>query len=433
MLVAGYALTIGTGALLLMLPAATVPGKSTSWLEALFTATSAVCVTGLVVVDTGTHYSLFGQLVVLGLIQVGGLGFMTMSTLLALIWGRKINLRERLLIKESLNAISLEGVVRLTRYVLLFTLAIEATGALLLASRWVPQLGWKKGLYYGVFHSVAAFCNAGFDLMGPVSGPFSSLTAYREDLVVNLVVASLIVLGGLGFAVLADIYRHRRFSRLSVHSKLVLIVSLFLIAGGGILFFLLERNGVLQGLDGKGKILASLFQVVTPRTAGFNTVDLAQLQEATRFLLVVLMFIGASPGSTGGGIKTTTFATLVLMVWSIITGRQMAAFGRRLPLEAALKSIAIALLAVALVICITFVLTLTERADFLTLLFEAVSAFGTVGLTMGITPFLSTAGKLLIIFTMFAGRVGPLTVALAVWQQEMPLQYRFPEEKIIVG
>lgn len=433
-LVLGFAGLILLGALLLSLPLASRSGEPTPFLTALFTATSAVCVTGLVVVDTGTHYSLFGQLVILGLIQAGGLGIMTMTTLFALAIGRKINLRERLIIQEALNALSLEGVVRLTRNIVLMTALIEGVGAIVLSLRFACDLGLAKGIYYGIFHSVSAFCNAGFDLFGPVYGPFSSLTHYVADPVVSLVFPILIILGGLGFVVLGDIARQRRFSKLSLHSKMALTLTAILVAGGTACIWLLESRAAMRHLSPLGSVLAAFFQAVTPRTAGYNTLNIGALTQATQFLLVILMFIGASPGGTGGGVKTTTFGTLVLAAWSVVTGKaDVEVFGRRLPKDAVFKSLAITLWAAALVTVVTMCLTFTEKADFLAILFETVSAFGTVGLTMGLTPRLSAIGRVLIILTMFAGRVGPLTVMLAIWQRRVAKNFRYPEEKIIVG
>lgn len=433
-LVAGFAGLILIGALFLTLPVAARSGQPTPFLTALFTATSAVCVTGLVVVDTGTHYTVFGQLVILALIQMGGLGIMTMTTLFALVVGKKINLRERLIMQEALNALSLEGVVRLTRNIISMTLLIEGLGAIVLSIRFAYDLGWVKGIYFGFFHSISAFCNAGFDLFGPVYGPFSSLTHYVEDPVVSLTIPTLIILGGLGFFVLGDVARNRRFSRLSLHSKMAIAITALLILVGTALIWLLESKNAIESLSLLGSVLSAFFQAVTPRTAGYNTLDISALTQATQFLVLILMFIGASPGGTGGGIKTTTFGTLVVGAWSVVVGKTDAEiFGRRLPSDAIFKSLAISLWAASLVTAVTMILTFTEQADFLMVLFETVSAFGTVGLTMGLTPRLSDIGRVLIIFTMFAGRVGPLTVMLAIWQRQQAGKFRYPEEKIIVG
>lgn len=429
-LVLGFAAVIFTGAILLMLPIATAPGEHTDFLTSLFISTSAVCVTGLVVVDTGTHWSTFGQAVIMLLIQVGGLGFMTMATLFFIVMGRRIGLRERLLIQESLNQINVQGIVGLARKVLIFTFGTEALFAALMTVGFARDFGWGNGLWLGVFHAVSAFNNAGFDLLGE----FRSLTGYVADPIINLSVTTLIILGGLGFSVVMDLSRFRRTKKLSVHSKMVLLISSILILGGMVIFSVLEWSNVLAALPLGGKLWAAYFQGVAPRTAGFNTVDIAGLKTATQFLIIILMFIGASPGSTGGGIKTTTFGLLATAVWSLSKGREdVELFRRRIPAWQVYKALAIVLLGIALVTIVTLILSVTEKADFLSVLFETVSAFATVGLSMGLTPKLSEFGKVLIILTMFAGRLGPLTLAFALTQRRNKNTIRYPEEKILVG
>lgn len=430
-LVTGFAAVILAGAFLLTLPAAVRPGEEINFLTSLFTATSAVCVTGLVVVDTATHWTTFGHVVILLLIQVGGLGFMTMATFFALLLGRKIGLRQRLLIQEALNQTNVAGIVRLAKYVLLFTFLSEFIFAAILTVRWSMDMGWGKGAWFGLFHAVSAFNNAGFDIFGG----FRSLTGYVEDVTVNLSITSLIILGGIGFSVIVDLARHlKNPRRLSLHSKLTLLVTGILLALGTILIYLLEANNTLKTLSPLGKVLASYFQSVTPRTAGYNTLDMGGLRAATQFLIVILMFIGASPGSTGGGIKTTTFGTLVVAIRSMARGRADAEiFRRRIGKEQIYKAVVIFFLAATLVIIVALLLSVTEEADFLTVLFETTSAFGTVGLSMGLTPKLTELGRLLIIMTMFLGRVGPLTVAFALAQGQRKTSLRYPEEKIVVG
>lgn len=429
-LVFGFAGVILTGTVLLSMPFAVRPGVGVNFLVSLFTATSAVCVTGLVVVDTGTHWSLAGQVIVLTLIQVGGLGIMTMSTLFAIFLGRKIGLRERLLIKESLNLISIEGIVRLVKYLLIFTFGTEVLFALILGIRWSADYGWQKGLWLGFFHAVSAFNNAGFDIFGG----FQSLTGYREDITVNLCVTTLIIIGGIGFSVVVDLWEHRRLKKIALHSKLVLLVSAALLFFGALMILFLEWSNALQPLSLHGKLLAAYFQSVTPRTAGYNTLDIGGLHEATQFLLIMLMFIGASPGSTGGGVKTATVGVLVLAVLSQVAGKEdTELFGRRIPRHQVYKALSILLMAVTLVMFITLILSVTEKASFLQVLFETVSAFGTVGLTTGITPDLTPVGQILIIITMFVGRLGPLTVAFALAQRRRKTVLRYPEENIIVG
>jgi trk system potassium uptake protein TrkH len=430
-LVTGFAAIILLGAVLLTLPAAVQPGNETDFLTSLFTATSAVCVTGLVVVDTGTHWTTFGHVVILLLIQVGGLGFMTMATFFAMLLGRRIGLRQRLIIQESLNQTNVAGIVRLARYVLLFTFISEFVFAAILAARWSVDLGWRKGLWYGLFHSVSAFNNAGFDLFGE----FRSLTGYVEDFTVNFCVTTLIILGGIGFSVIVDLFRRfRNPRRLSLHTKLTLSVTALMLLAGTVLIYFLELNNTLRPLSPAGKVLAAYFQAVTPRTAGYNTLDMGALHSATLFLIVILMFIGASPGSTGGGIKTTTFGTLAVSIWSMIKGKSDAeVFQRRIGKEQFYKAVAILLLASTLVVVVSLLLSVTENADFLSVLFETTSAFGTVGLTMGLTPKLTTTGRVLIILTMFLGRVGPLTVFYAMGRSGRKTSLRYPEEKILVG
>jgi len=430
-LVAGFVAIIITGAILLTMPFAVRPGEEISFLTSLFTATSAVCVTGLVVVDTATHWTTFGHVIILILIQVGGLGFMTMATFFALLLGRRIGLRQRLIIQESLNQTNVAGIVRLAKYVLLFTFTIEFTFTLILAFRWSADLGWPKGLWYGFFHSVSAFNNAGFDLFGN----FRSLTGYVEDVTVNLCITTLIIIGGIGFSVIVDLFQQKgNFRHLSLHTKLTLSVTGLLLLIGILLIYFLEMDNTLKPLSPAGKVLAAYFQAVTPRTAGFNTLDTGALRSATQFLIVVLMFIGASPGSTGGGVKTTTFGALVVAVWSMAKGKTDAEiFHRRIGQEQIYKSVVILLLATSLVVTVSLLLSITENADFLAILFETTSAFGTVGLSMGLTPKLTIAGRILITLTMFLGRVGPLTVAFALAQSRRKTSLRFPEEKILVG
>ncbi|NNG66824.1 TrkH family potassium uptake protein [Caldanaerobacter subterraneus] len=430
----GFATIILIGTLLLMLPVATKSGEGADFITALFTATSATCVTGLVVVDTETYWSTFGQIVIMLLIQVGGLGIMTMSTLFALILGRRITFKERLVMQEAFNTNSLGGIVKFAKYILMVSFLFESIGAIILTLRFLPQMGLKKAVYYGLFHSISAFNNAGFDLMGN----FRSLTGYVSDWVVNLVIMSLIIFGGLGFYVLLDIYEHRHFSKLTLHSKAVITITLFLIAGGALLIFLFEYNNpkTLKPLDFPTKILASLFQAVTPRTAGFNTLSLSDMTIASKFLTIILMFIGASPAGTGGGIKTTTFGVILYTVLSVIKGEEETVlYKRTISRNIVYKAVAISFISVFTIFSVTMVLSITETSDFLTLLYETTSAFGTVGLSLGLTPQLTTVGRIIIIFTMYTGRVGPLTLALALAQRQKkpkPIM-KYVEEKIMVG
>ncbi|RAK15668.1 trk system potassium uptake protein TrkH [Anoxybacillus vitaminiphilus] len=432
-LVGGFAVIIFIGSILLTLPIATNDGKGLPWLDALFTATSATCVTGLVVVDTGTTFTLFGQLVILSLIQVGGLGFMTFATFFAFLLGKRISLKERLLLQESLNNLTIEGIVRLVKRILIFTVIIEFIGAVLLAIRFSFDMPLLKALYFGLFHAISNFNNAGFDIMGE----FRSLTGYVEDPVVTLVVCALITLGGIGFIVMNEVYEYRETRRLSLHAKIVVFTSLLLIVLSTLAIFLLELNNpkTLQPLSPLGKFLGSLFQAVTPRTAGSNTLNIPDLTQPTLFFIIFLMFVGASPGSTGGGIKTTTFATLLGAVWSQIKGKEdVVFFKQRIVYDTIYKALTVTFSGLFIVITVTMLLTITERGkDFLMILFEVTSAFGTVGLSMGLTPELSPIGKVIIILTMFAGRLGPLTIAYAVTLRRKPDPFRYPKGKIMIG
>ena len=428
----GFGGLILIGAILLNLPVASKTGESIGFLNALFTSASAVCVTGLVVVNTAEFWSLFGQIVIIILIQMGGLGFMTMATLVALILGKKITLKERLIIKEQLNQETMSGLVKLTKYVILATFLIEGIGAILLSTRFIPVYGLAKGIWFSIFHSISAFCNAGFDIIG------NSMVPFVGDIVVILTISFLIIIGGLGFSVYIDISKNKKLGRLSLHSKLVLAITLILIVTGMILFYLIEWDNpaTLYPLNVKDRILASFFQSVVPRTAGFNSVDISKLEDTSVFIIIILMFIGGSPGSTAGGIKTTTFGAIILTTLTVIKGnKDVVAYKKRIPQEIIYRSLAIASVGVFLVTVVSLILTLSEDATFLDLLFETTSAFGTVGLTRGVTPNLSDFGKVLITLTMYSGRVGPLTMAFAFAkrQKNNSSSYRYSEGNILVG
>lgn len=432
----GFAIIILLGAVFLSLPISSEERVQTPFIDAFFTATSATCVTGLVVVDTATRWSTFGEIVIIALIQVGGLGFMTMSTMVALAFGRRISLRERLVLQEAFNQTSMEGIIRLIRKVLLFACVIQGTGALLLAIRWSFDMPIGQAIYYGIWHGISMFNNAGFDLFGELTGPFSSLTSYVNDPLVNIVVMGLITLGGIGFIVIANVLDIPKRNKLSLHSKVVLITSGVLIVIGTIVIFVFEfTNPVTLGpLDFGGKILGSFFQSVTPRTAGANTLDIAGLRQATQFFIIILMFIGASPGSTGGGVKTTTFAILIGAIIAMVRGKDdIVMFRRRLAKDRIYKAITLAILALVLVIFVTMLLSAFEDAAFLEILFETTSAFGTVGLSMGLTPELSMPGRILIAFLMFIGRLGPITLAYALAPKPDKELYKYPEGKVTIG
>jgi trk system potassium uptake protein TrkH len=432
----GFALVILIGAALLTLPMASQDGHSLTVIDALFTATSAVCVTGLVVVDTGTHFTPFGQFIIIALIQIGGLGFMTISTLLAMIIGKKIGLKERILIQESFNQFSLSGLVRLIRNVVLMTLVIEVSGGILLTLRFMQQFPFERAVVFGFFHAISAFCNAGFDLFGQVYGQFSSLTHYVSDWLVAPVIGGLFVIGGLGFPVIMELARYPRTKKLSLNTKVVIKVTTFLILVGTIIIFLLELTNpkTIGGQDISGKILGAVFQAITPRTAGFNTLDIAQLRPATWFLIAILMFIGASPSSTGGGVKTTTFGLMMATIMTTLKGRSdVELFERRIPKDLVYKALTQITIAFGWVCVVTLIMSTVEHYDFIRVFFEVMSGFGTVGLTTGITPKLTVISRILLIITMFIGRVGILTVAVALSKSYKPTTSKFIEEKIVIG
>ncbi|TBL71502.1 TrkH family potassium uptake protein [Paenibacillus thalictri] len=435
-LVIGFAVIILLGAALLSTPAASANGQPLPFLDALFTATSATCVTGLVVVDTGSRFTMFGQIVIITLIQIGGLGFMSMATLVAFALKKRISLKERLILQEAMNQGSMEGIVRLIRKVIMYSLTIELTAAVIFAIRWSFDLSPGKAIYFGIFHAISFFNNAGFDLFGSISGPFSSLTSYVGDPVVNIVSMGLIILGGLGFVVISDLLELRKGRKLSLHSKVVLSATGALIVVGALVIYIFEFTNpkTLGSLSWHGKIWAALFQSVTPRTAGANTLDLGGMRQASQFFIIILMFIGASPGSTGGGIKTTTFTTLVGAMIAMIRGKEDIVFFRqRLGRDRILKAITLTMFALSLVVFVAMVLSTTENHNFLMILYEVTSAFGTVGLTMGLTPDLTHVGKVLIMLMMFIGRLGPLTLAYALGPKAEKELYRYPEGKITIG
>ena len=429
-LVAGYFTVIITGTILLTLPIATTAQGSFNVIDALFTATSATCVTGLIVVNTSTAFTVFGQVIIMLLIQIGGLGIMSMSTLMAFLIGKKISLKERLIIQEDLNQFGISGLVRLVQYVLGFTLIIEGTGAIFMFTKLIQDYPIGKAIYFSIFHAVSAFNNAGFDLFG------NSLEGFTGSIIINFAVMALIILGGIGFGVLTEMTNKKKLKKSSLQTKIVLIVTLILLIIGFLVFLALEFNNpeTMGNLPLGEKILSAMFLSVTPRTAGFNTLPTGALQSSTLFFIIILMFIGASPGSTGGGIKTTTFGIMAITMWNKIIGKKdIEIYNRRIDEEDVLKALSITLLAMALVVLVTMILTISESKPFLDILFETVSAFGTVGLSTGVTPTLSKLGRILITLTMFAGRVGPLTLAVAFAERERKGIYHYPKEKIMVG
>ncbi|MER1993978.1 MAG: potassium transporter TrkG, partial [Eubacteriales bacterium] len=433
----GFLAVILLGTVLLALPAASRSGKGIGLFDSLFTATSAVCVTGLVAVDTGTTFSLFGQIVLLVLIQVGGLGFMVFATMIMVALGRKISIRGRMLIRESMNGASLSDLGRLTWLYLLLALAIETVGTVLLSIRLVPLLGWKHGIWMALFHAVSAFCNAGFDLFGN----YASLTAFSGDPLVLLTVAVLIILGGLGFAVILETLRNRQgFRSLTLHTRIVLLTTLGLVLTGTVFYWLAERSNAetLAGFGEGEKILNAFFQSVTMRTAGFNSFDLSRFRDGSKLFSSVLMMIGASPASTGGGIKTTTFAALVLLMLSVVRGEnEVNVARRRLSTDIARRALAVAVLFLTTLVTGTLIISFIENGRFplADILFEASSAMGTVGVSAIGTPNLHPASRAVLLPMMFLGRVGPLTLAFAVAKRQGRIKTlsKHPEERIMIG
>lgn len=430
----GFFLLILIGTFLLMLPISTKPGESTDFITALFTSTSAACVTGLVLTDTFTHWTIFGQLVLLGLIQIGGLGFITLGVSASLALHKKIGLKARGNLQNSVNALQLGGIVRLAKHILKGTLIFEGIGALLLSIRFVPKMGLITGIYYGIFHSISAFCNAGFDLMGRFS-PGSSFTAYSGDWFVCLTLIALILIGGLGFIVWENIYVYKlNFKRYSLHSKMVLASSAFLILTGTILFFFAEKDNILLGRPFDEQVLCSLFGAVTPRTAGFNTVDNAALTDAGKFISTVLMFIGGAPGSTAGGVKVTTIFVLVLTLRSTLTHTKgINIFGRRLEADAPVKAVSVFFLNLSLSLIVGFIICCTQHFSLADTMFEVISAISTVGMSAGLTGQLNLLSKILIISLMYIGRVGSLSFALAFTDRKKTAHIMQPAEAINIG
>ncbi len=438
LLVFGFFLIILVGALLLMLPVSSADGSVTPFLNTLFTATSATCITGLVVYDTATQWSFFGQAVILCMIQIGGLGFMTLGSALILLLRGDSSLSNRKQIAESLNMTDYKTAARTMKHVLAGTAVFEGAGALILSARFIPEYGWLGGIWRGIFISISAFCNAGFDLMG-LEHPFASLTAYPDDLVVNLTVMGLIVIGGLGFLVWEDLYTKHSWKKLSLFSKTVLITSGTLIVSGAVLFFLFEFTNpdTLGQLPLRGKILASFFQSITPRTAGMNTIDLTAMTEAGQVLTIVFMFIGASSGSTGGGVKVTTVAVLGAALTSVLTGRKEATLmKRRLNQDLVYRAFALVFFPFLAVLACSFAVNLAEpNISFIEALYECTSAFATVGLSLSVTPTLSVFSKILLMLLMFSGRVGMLTISYALLTDRRRRQntLRYPEGNILIG
>ncbi|NLV21792.1 MAG: Trk family potassium uptake protein [Syntrophomonadaceae bacterium] len=428
LLVGSFLVLILLGSLLLSMPwAAHTP---TSYVDALFTSATSVCITGLLVVDTGTHWTLLGQIIILLLIQVGGLGVMAFAGFFAMLMGRKIHLRERLLMQQSINVSAVGGIVRVFKYLLGFTFLLEALGAIILAIKWAPLMGLKRALWFGLFHSVSAFNNAGIDLFGS----FKSLTAFKHDITVNIIISLLVIIGGLGFYVCYELYNYRKNRKLSLHSKVVLFTTVILIVLGTVLLLAVEYNHALKALTPGHKLMAAFFHSVSSRSSGFSTLDINSLLLPSQLILIIFMFIGASPGSTGGGIKTTTVALMVAVVMAQLRGKKdIEIFERRIEDSDIYPSFTLFFMAIFLLLIMTLLVSLTNPADFTKILFDVTSALGTVGLSTGLSTELNAFGKVLLVICMFLGRVGPLTLGFALAYKKKQPEIHYARGKIMIG
>ena len=431
-LILGFMGAILIGTFLLMLPISTTSGEGLDFLTALFTITSAVCVTGLSVIDISKELNTVGQVFLMIFIQLGGLGIMTFSSLIFLLIKKKITYEEKELLKEERNVEDTGGILKFLKKVILTVVTIEGIGSIFLTIKFLKEMPFLKAVYFGIFHSVSAFCNAGFSLFT------TGLEGYSDSIIVNFTIAYLIILGGIGFGVIDSIIKSVRTKKykLNLTAKVAIMMSCFLTIAGMILFFGLEytNNGTIGNMSLSEKIMASFFQSVTTRTAGFNTVPMGNLRSSSIFLFCILMFIGASPGSTGGGIKTTTIGVLIVYVISIVKNRQHTTlFNRRIDWEVMNKAIAILIISIMYIATVIMIMLAVENFSSEAVIFEVVSAFGTVGLSVGITPELSVISKILIICTMFLGRLGPMTFAIAFGGVKKVEKITFPKENIIVG
>ncbi len=425
-----FLIGLSLGTTLFMLPHSTTSGVGLPFIDALFMATSALCVTGLVVVDPGSDLSRFGQVVLAGLIQIGGIGFMVIASFMAILLGKRITIRERIILKEALNHHSVDGIVPLVVTIIVSSLAVQFVGGVLLSLFFAGDMASDEALFRGFFHAISAYNNAGFDLFG------NSLIGYYDHLGVQLTVLTLLITGGLGFFVLLNLIQERGvWRKLSLHSKLVLTTTLALIVVGSVLMFVGEYGGPAYAeLTPFEQVMASVFNSSATRSAGMNTVPLPQLGQATQALFVVLMFIGSSPSSTGGGIKTITVATSYLMLVALFRGeREIQVYRRTIAKDLVVRAFVVIVLAATVVFVATFLLALFDRHDVFVLLFEVVSAFGTVGFSLGITAQLSTASKAILILVMSIGRLGPLTVFYALSQRRRPQPLHYPEENLMIG
>ncbi|MDH6670949.1 MULTISPECIES: TrkH family potassium uptake protein [Paenibacillus] len=421
------------GAALLALPHSSSTGSSVGLLDALFTATSAICVNGLVVLDTGSVFSTFGQVIIMMLIQIGGLGFMTFGVMVAIVLGKRIGLKQRLIIQQTTYSTSAQGLVKLSMYMVLIAFAFEALATIVLTLRWQSDFGWGQAAYYALFHSVSAFNNAGFALWS------DSLTPFVGDPIVNITIVLLFIIGGLGYIVIVDVFQKRSWKKLSLHSKVVLVGTGTLSLLGFLFIYFMEswNPSTFGQLSGSEQVLAAFFQGITPRSSGFNTIDIGSMLAASQFFIIILMFIGAASGGTGGGIKINTLVVLILAtIQTFRGGGQIHAFKRKIAGETVMRALAVVMSSLVVVLGVSLLLTISEgmlEEHFLEVLFEATSAFSTTGLSMGLTSELSPVGKFIVTITMFAGRLGPLTLAYALAQKKRSSKIGYAEDHILIG
>lgn len=429
-IILGFAAMILLGSFLLMLPFSTQDGKGATFADAIFTATSAVCVTGLIVRDTATYWSAFGQTVLIALIQIGGMGVVTVAIAISTLSGRQISLKQRSTMQEAISAHKVGGIVRLTGFIIKMTVFFELLGAVLLMPTFCREFGLGKGIWYAVFHAISAFCNAGFDLMG-VKTPYSSLTGFADNPAVSLTVMGLIVIGGIGFVTWEDVKTHKlHIRKYRMQSKVILMTTGLLIALPTVFFFLYEFQNAPLG----ERILLSLFQAITPRTAGFNTADLTKISEVGTAITIALMLVGGSPGSTAGGMKTTTLAVMLSTAISVFRRKEHTHFfGRRIQDETIRNAATIFMMYLVLFLTGGCIISMAEGLPLLTCLFETASAVGTVGLTLGITPGLRPVSRVILILLMFIGRVGGLTLIFSALSSKRGNTARLPQEKLTVG
>ncbi|KGA97123.1 Ktr system potassium transporter B [Alkalihalobacillus alcalophilus ATCC 27647 = CGMCC 1.3604] len=427
-----FLLLILIGTILLRFPVSS-NSNTITWIDALFTATSAVCVNGLVVINTGSSFSTFGQVVIMILIQIGGLGFMTLGVMIAILLGRKIGLRQQLILQETTQASSRDGLTKLCLYIFMIAFIFELVATIILTLRWVGEMGLQKASYYALFHSVSAFNNAGFSLWP------DSLSNYLDDPVVNLTIITLFIFGGLGYIVIVELFKKRDWKKFSLHTKVVLVTSGLLTICGFIVLLLLENWNptTFANLTMGEKIAAAFFQSTTPRSAGFNTIDIGNMLSSSQLIIIILMFIGASSGGTGGGIKTNTFFVLILATLNTFRGGgPIHVFKRKIGTETVMRALAVVVSSLTCVFIVALLLTITENMleeHFLEVLFEATSAFSTTGLSMGLTSELTSLGKIIVTITMFIGRLGPLTLAYALAKKKNSTKIGYPEDQVLIG